>query len=64
MAPGTLLGSGAADSVADAEGLDSGAADSGADAEELGAAGACDVGPAAAVVGVDDPGAVLLGVDA
>ena len=63
MALGSLLGSGAEDSAADAEGLGSGAEDSVADAEGLGSVEASDVGPAVAVVGAaDDPGAMPVGV--
>ena len=63
VALGSLLGSGAEDSVGDAEPLGSGAEDSVADAEALGSVEASDVGPAVAVVGAaDDPGAVPVGV--
>ena len=63
VALGSLLGSGAEDSVGDTERLGSGAEDSVADAEPLGSVDASDVGPAVAVVGAaDDPGAVPVGV--
>ena len=63
VALGSLLGSGAEDSVGDREPLGSGAEDSVADAEPLGSVDGSDVGPAVAVVGAaDDPGAVPVGV--
>ena len=63
VALGSLLGSGAEDSVGDTEPLGSGAEDSVADAEPLGSVEASDVGSAVAVVGAaDDPGGVPVGV--